>query len=546
MRATKWKSVHKPNSARPLFGLDVGKLNNNHKPQPFSLSHDNNGSRRTKPDTIKLYCTYRPRPGDASVSLTCRHGTRLDVKVLTESGREPPSSHSALLLSSSSSSSSSLLGVSMGELMRRVQVSRRQREHDQLQQALALSSEDEESAQPSHDHRLWVDKYAPTAFAHLLSDERTNREVVRALRAWDPYVFKRDPPPTRQHSDWAPPTTSGDNHHHRKTGIPLSKPNSNPKDVRPDASSRVILLSGPPGIGKTTLAHVLARHVGYHPVEVNGSDDRTAQVLRDRVIALESDRLSFTNGDRRPNCLILDEIDGVDAKGAIAALVELVSADMPSRSSTTDPTARNKKAPAPYLRRPIILICNNRYEPALRPLLPHCRHFALNAPSESRLASRLRECLRREGLAASGASILHQVGAMANGDVRSCLHALQFAAARAKEEDKQRDMRPQFGGGGDSTAVPAIVTDVSQALLESLSGGHKDSRNDVASTLTAVFRHDKRARGTNPTAPSVDKVLEAVQVRTRRLQLWVHRRGMHRDPILSLQTTIFCTVKSGV
>lgn len=31
---------------------------------------------------------------------------------------------------------------------------------------------------------------------------------------------------------------------------------------------QVLLLCGPPGLGKTTLAHVAAKHCGYHVVEV--------------------------------------------------------------------------------------------------------------------------------------------------------------------------------------------------------------------------------------------------------------------------------------
>ena len=36
---------------------------------------------------------------------------------------------------------------------------------------------------------LWVQKYAPHAFLELLSDEQINREAVRWLKLWDPFVF---------------------------------------------------------------------------------------------------------------------------------------------------------------------------------------------------------------------------------------------------------------------------------------------------------------------------------------------------------------------
>lgn len=42
------------------------------------------------------------------------------------------------------------------------------------------------------DGALWVDKYAPDGFRDLLSDEKINREVLRAVKAWDPFVFKKE------------------------------------------------------------------------------------------------------------------------------------------------------------------------------------------------------------------------------------------------------------------------------------------------------------------------------------------------------------------
>ncbi len=40
--------------------------------------------------------------------------------------------------------------------------------------------------------QLWVNSHAPSAFTHLLSDERINREVLRAVKTWDPFVFGKD------------------------------------------------------------------------------------------------------------------------------------------------------------------------------------------------------------------------------------------------------------------------------------------------------------------------------------------------------------------
>lgn len=42
---------------------------------------------------------------------------------------------------------------------------------------------------------------------------------------------------------------------------------------------RAILISGPPGIGKTTAAHIIAVACGYTPLELNASDARSKKLI---------------------------------------------------------------------------------------------------------------------------------------------------------------------------------------------------------------------------------------------------------------------------
>lgn len=46
---------------------------------------------------------------------------------------------------------------------------------------------------------------------------------------------------------------------------------------------RAVMITGPPGIGKTTSAHLCAKLAGFTPVEVNASDSRSKKLVEVRL-----------------------------------------------------------------------------------------------------------------------------------------------------------------------------------------------------------------------------------------------------------------------
>jgi len=80
--------------------------------------------------------------------------------------------------------------------------------------------------------------------------------------------------------------------------------------------SKAVILTGPPGIGKTTMALCAAHTFGFDPLEINAS--KSIRSFEDVEKFRDSCRssvniLSFLNGNKdMKTCVILDEVDGSD------------------------------------------------------------------------------------------------------------------------------------------------------------------------------------------------------------------------------------------
>jgi len=289
-------------------------------------------------------------------------------------------------------------------------------EEARLQRALEATRPGARAGAPAQSAAggdLWVDKYSPSSYMELLSDEQTNREVLRWIKAWDPTVFG-----VRGDGGGAAETGAAGIRRFAEKGPAAA-------DSRP--TPRVLLISGPPGVGKTTLVHILARHCGYRPVEVNASDDRSAGALGQRV--QDAVTMQPVLGERKPNLVVVDEVDGAaggaEGRSAVKALLRIVNDGGAAAANEGGKQQRRRR----ILSRPIICICNDPYVPALRPLRDAAELFVLRPPKAEKLVARLSAVCAAEGLRAARGALAALVE-RSGSDIRSCLNTLQLLSRK--------------------------------------------------------------------------------------------------------------------
>ncbi|CAL8070870.1 unnamed protein product [Calicophoron daubneyi] len=350
--------------------------------------------------------------------------------------------------------------------------------------------------------QLWTQRYAPAHYLDLISDETTNRTLLRWLKAWDPYVFGTTPitQPRIPAQPANNPASSGANQFvARADDLENLAGEIDPRDGLP--RFRLVLLAGCPGLGKTTLAHLLAEHAGYQVIEINASDDRTSSAFKDQLNAVVTSATSLnrtgqgTTGSFKPCCLILDEIDG-----AAPAAVELLASAaktvlQPARERRT---RRRNKEPL-VLRRPVICICNDLFATAIRPLRASgvpCLVLRLPVVDLGRLISRLDAIAQKENLPVDKA-VLTRLAEIADRDVRSCLNAMQFLKSRLSQSSENH--------------AESSVSLADLATLVSMGGGLKDVQRTLFDVWKAVF-----------TIPSTHILSARIQRRGERQGRWMY------------------------
>uniref|UniRef100_M4BGR0 Replication factor C subunit 1 n=1 Tax=Hyaloperonospora arabidopsidis (strain Emoy2) TaxID=559515 RepID=M4BGR0_HYAAE len=250
--------------------------------------------------------------------------------------------------------------------------------------AAAASLKCKQNSDLSINQELWTDKYKPQTLDHMIG----NIELGKKLKTWL--------------LDWEAMHVKG------TKKIPFST------KLAENRGAKTVLLSGPPGIGKTTIANLVARECGFECTELNASDTRSKKMLQTGlkdVLGTQALQFGMPTGKASKNhmhlahrVVIMDEVDGMSGgdRGGTAELIQLIK-----KSKT-----------------PIICICNDRQSQKVRSLANHSFDLRMRRPTKIQIGKRLMEIGMNEGLRMEKNAIEEAADRCGN-DIRQLLTQMQ-------------------------------------------------------------------------------------------------------------------------
>ncbi|GAA5849527.1 hypothetical protein JCM3766R1_000220 [Sporobolomyces carnicolor] len=247
---------------------------------------------------------------------------------------------------------------------------------------------------PEHLTQLWTTKYAPRKLTEICGNKGMVEKLGKWLELWPKSVA------------------------------------CNFKKPGPDAMGtfRCVLISGPPGIGKTTAAHLVAKLHEYDILELNASDTRSKKLLdaafsskiTDTTLSGFFKQAGSTESDgtglgvNKKSVIIMDEVDGMSAgdRGGVGALNAFI---------------RKTKVP-------IIAICNDKTSQKMKPLMNTTFQMSFKRPQANEIRSRIMSIAFKEGLKLD-AKVVDQLVQSSQSDIRQIVNMLATYKLGAKALD---------------------------------------------------------------------------------------------------------------
>uniref|UniRef100_A0A8D0A2S6 Replication factor C subunit 1 n=1 Tax=Sander lucioperca TaxID=283035 RepID=A0A8D0A2S6_SANLU len=262
----------------------------------------------------------------------------------------------------------------------------------------STSSSSAPGPSPTHEDAslLWVDKYRPRSLKTVIGqqgDQSCANKLLRWLQNW-----------YRHHSGGSskPPVARFGKFGGKDDG----------------SGFKAALLSGPPGVGKTTTAALVCEELGFSYVEMNASCTRSKNSLKEVVseslnnTSIESFYKGTSQKVSSKHVLIMDEVDGMagnEDRGGIQEMIGLI------RSSKI----------------PIICMCNDRNHQKIRSLANYCFDLRFQRPRVEQIKGAMMSLAFKEGIKIPPPALNEMILA-SNQDVRQVIHNLSMWSAKNK------------------------------------------------------------------------------------------------------------------
>jgi len=225
--------------------------------------------------------------------------------------------------------------------------------------------------------------------------------------------------------------------------------------------SRAGLLVGPPGTGKTTTVHLVAKKMGLELVELNASDSRTKEKLARKV----GEAITSTSLFGGRSLIFLDEVDGLAGRADYGA-VEFIK-DAVKRSES-----------------PVVMAANDPESDGVKKLGSATSKIEFRKPDVTEVVKRLERISQKEKLSV-GKEEIARVAEAANGDLRAAINFLQSGIPARKDEEMTVS---------ESVNAYFDAVDANGALraLRSYPGQPRDKVRDIFTAVVRSRVHEER------------------------------------------------------
>ena len=276
-----------------------------------------------------------------------------------------------------------------------------------------------------NQNELWTTKYQPKKLNDLIGNKTTINKLITWLDDWNSVVLEG------------------------KTKKSETKFHRGQKPTFENINARACLITGEPGIGKTSSVRLIAKLKNYHTYETNASDQRNKLSINKNAGFMFDNKTLFCGEIQNKNLIIMDEVDGMSGnedRGGIAAIIDII-----------------KKT-----KTPIICIANDRQNPKLKTLANYCYDLKFVHPDKRAIATRLAEICENENIMCD-INALEFLCEICGNDFRQCINYIELWAKNHKtlkfSEIANKDQKLQ----GKDEIVMIKNFDAAKELLNSKS-----------------------------------------------------------------------------